>query len=664
MPAVFLCLLSAFLIPYLLRTVFFTVSGTALTTPLQSAITILSLAVSAFCYGIAALSLLGLPSFPDNALYAAIRLFCFGVPAVYLEFRVFCVCFEKGALLPRSVIALIPAVLAVYAASHTALWLSAILYEQDAILPSADLWGKTWRLHLKSPLSALGRFAALLLTFWSGAVLFPLLSERVLVFLYRTVWGSVLLAIVYALVLTCFVHFTLRLASETVIRVFPAVTESFGAEPDPDKDRKAIDLDFAAKDNARNNPSSAEELLLEKGLLTKESAYGKPAAILTDADIPVTKPLLPEHVTFRDFIPLVILLLLLAFLGGTALFRRTTATGAVDTIISDTQVKAAAEERAGRSIGVSDAYMAGLGDLEAFDAYLNAVAGGAGNERLNEESAQLETYGELFKQAEDYSDTSPLPYLLEAKLLLLDGHPELAAEVLEYMIDYEYATDETYLLLLTSLREAGRTDSDSYRNARKVCVSRRVYTDSLAYLDPLSVRDAQVISRSMQDAKTAFFKNGQLFLWQSYRENGEIETAYNGLYALLEDERFAEDADVLRAFIETGSAFHVRFDGTADGIDAFYALTAEKALLYDRIYTVSLAAGERSDYTLVEVKRFVGAALVACRRYADACSYLSEALARYTSDDELSNLYRISYTGLTDEERETIPSYEALIFNR
>ena len=662
--AVFACLLSALLVPYLLRTAVFAFRGAGLTPALQGAISLVAVALASVFLGVALLRILNLPMSSDAAAYAGIRLFCFVAPAFYLEFSVFRFCFSGDSWLPRGVLFLILALLSVYAATHTVLWAAAILYEFDAIFPSPSLWGTTWKLQLRNPISAIGRFLPLLLTCWGGAVIFPLLSRKVLPFLYGTIPGTILLSAVYAAVLTVFVRAALRAASGAVLRAFPAEETDLVPEAEDSEEAKNYDIEFAARDNARNNPSSAEELLIERGLLTREAAYGKPAARITDGDIPAPKPLLPEKWTLRDFVPLLIVALLLIFLAGTALFNRTTAAGVVSGIVTATQEKAAAELKSGRTADASREYMNGLGDLEAFDAYLNAIAGGVDNERLNEESAQLETYSELFKTAESYSDTSSLPYLLEAKLLLKDGRPELAAEVLEYMIDYEYATDETYLLLLTSLREAGKTDSASYKNARKVCISRRAFTDTLSYLDPLTGRDASVIADSMQDSKTAFYRNGQLLLWQSYRESGEIETAYNGLSALLADGRFSEDLDVIRAFIETGSAYHVRFDGTTEGIDEAHEQTASYALLYDRLYTVSLAAHESTGYTLLEVKHFVANALVACRQYPGACEYLAEALGRYSSDEDLINLYRIAYTGLTDEERETIPAYEALQFHR
>ncbi|MBR5741131.1 MAG: hypothetical protein IKX91_01125, partial [Firmicutes bacterium] len=446
--AVFACVLSALLVPYLLRTAFFSANGIGLSTALQGAIALVTLALVAAFLGIALLRFLKLPLSSESALYAAIRLFCFAAPAIYLEWLVFCFCFKSGSYLSRNILFLIPALLAVYAASHTVVWAAAILYELDSILPSASLFGTTWKLHLKNPLSTAGRFLALFLTFWAGGVLFPLLSEKALVFLYRTIPGSILLAIVYACVLTVFVRLALRIAAEIVVRAFPAEETAVApkdAEPD---DFKAVDIELTARENARTNPSSAEELLIEKGLLTNEAAYGKPAARITDADIPVRKPLLPEKWTFRDFIPLVIVALLLLFVGGTALIERTTVAGVISDITTETRSAAAAETKAGNSSGASEAYLKGLGDLEAFDAYLNAIAGGAGSERPDEDSAQIETYSALFNLAENYSDTSSLPYLLEAKLLLKDGHPDLAAEVLNYMIGYEYDTDETYLLLL------------------------------------------------------------------------------------------------------------------------------------------------------------------------------------------------------------------------
>ncbi len=663
-PAVFACILSALLLPYLLRTMFFSLRGAALTPSLQSAITLLSVALATLFLGIALLRYLRLPLTLDSAFYAAFRLFCFTAPAFYLTFALFRFSFRGGSFLPRNPLALVLALLAVYGASHTLLWAAAILCERDALLPSASLWGLTWKIHLKNPLSTIARNLMLLVTFWCGVSLFPLLSGKVLSALYGTVWGSVLLAVVYAVVLTVFVRIALQLTADLILSAFPPEETELVSEDVPAENAKTLDIELTAKENARNNPSSAEELLIERGLLTNESAYGLPAARITDGDIPVVKAILPEKWTFRDLIPLVILAVLLIFLGVTALMERTTAAGTVAAITSDTRAAAALEQRSGNTAAASEAYMNGLGDLEAFDAYFGAIPDANGGERPNAASARLETYSELFKTAEGYSDTSSLPYLLEAKLLLRNGRPDLAAEVLEYMIDYEYATDETYLLLLTSLKATGDTRSAAYKNARKVCISRRSFTDSLSYLDSLSVRDASVISQSMSPAKNEFYRNGQLLLWQSYRESGEIETAYNGLNALLEDERFAEDLDVLRAFIETGNHFHVRFDGTTEGIDEAYRATAEKAHLYDRLYTISLAAHESTTYTLLDVKHFVATSLVSCRQYADACDYLRDALGRYTDDDELINLYRISYTGLTAEERETIPPYEQLQFHR
>lgn len=661
--ALFWMLFTVWIVPFLFRASFFAIRASGLSPHLQGSFTILTAVLASLFLGTAILRALNRSFSSDDALYAAIRLSLFGAPALYLELLLFRFCFSSESFLPKNVFSLALALLTAYACSHTILWLTSILNEHGAILPSASLWGQTWILHFRNPLSTIGRFFLILLSLWVGIVLFPLLSRGPLVFLYRSIPGSVLLAIVYSCVLATLLRPVLRLSARIVLRTFSHDLDGSSAAMEPGASEFQYDAEIAARYNARNNPSSAEELLVEQGLLTRQDAYSKPAAYLTDSDIPVSKPLLPAKWTIFDIVPLLLIALLLSFLAISSLLTRTTAAGAVDSIVHETRLAASAAQRAGDTATGSQTYMNGLGDLEAFDAYLNAIAGGVDNERLNEESAELETYSGLFKTAESYSDTTSLPYLLEAKLLMKDGRPKLAAEVLAYMIDIECDTDETYLLLLESLRDAGEKDSALYRQARRVCISRRYFTDNLSYLDSLTARDATLISASMQSAKTEFYRSGQLLLWLSYLENGEIETAYNGLYALLSDERFSKDLDVLRAFVSAGSKFHLRFDGTRDGISSYYAVTAEKALLYDSLYTVARAAGEATDYTLVEIKQFVASALVACEQYKTACTYLAEAFSRYAENDELVALYRAAYGGLSDEEKRDVPSYEALMFS-
>lgn len=660
----FAFLVCALLLPYLLRSLLFTSGTIGLTRERQAAIFIATAMVCSACLGIAVLRIRRLETGLDAALFSAVRIFVSIAPALALEILLFRAGFRGDSLLPNSILTGVLALLAVYAAVHTTIWATAILSERDALIPSANLWIKTWSIQLKNPVQAAGQFLASLLTFWCAMALFPLLSKGPLGFLYRSIAGSVLLAVCYGAVLTVFVRFLFRLASKIVAQEFPSEEEEDLFDSVALESAEPFDVSLAAKEDALNNPSSAQEILIGRGLLTPEGAYAKPAVRITDADIPVQKPLLPAKWSVAEFIPLLILGILLAYLAGTALIGRTTAQGVVDSVIESTRAAAQASKKANNTLASSTAYNDGLGDLEALDAYLSAIAGGVANENINEEAAQMETYAALFKNAEGYSDTTSFPYLLEAKLLLKDGHPDSAVSVLESMIARECDTDETYLLLLRAYRESGKEDSEAYKETRKICVSRRFFADELAYLDNISARDAETISASMQDAKDEFYLNGRLLLWTAYSENGEYETAYDGLYALLADDRYADNLDVLRAFLSTGRNYHVRLDGSGDEIDTFHRLTAEEALRYDALYTVARAAGETSTYTLNEIKHFVGSVLVDVEQYGTALDYLAEALGRYTEDEELVELYKTAYDRLPEEERTGYVPYEGLQFRR
>lgn len=647
----FCAILMAEALPLLLQAGCFFYRSDVLSPALVGSITLFTFCCSWLFLNLALMRNTGRPITFETVFSTAARTLLACGPSLFLELTLFRRLFRTDNPL-LLVLALLMAALAV----HTCQWIVELTAAKEGTLfPHVGSWRKVWISYFRHPLLTLGQLLFGLLLLLCSDVLFPLLQERVFAGLSDTLPGALGVYLLFSFLLFPAAVPLLRLSTLSLMMegaVTEVAEEDAAAEPDP-------------KTPQRRQAGAAEEILIEAGLMTAEELQVQPVAIITDKEISAKESSASvykdhfsffhskkrvsaesEEATFRpDLISLALVLALVGFLVLDNRQSVNTPEKMVNDLLASAETKMEAKTEAGLLNAAANVCQDTLVQLSALDAYLAAP----------ETAESPEDIARLFAPTRRLEADSYLTDLLQARLLLKFGFAEQAVSLLETALEQGMHNSDLYLTLLQAYKAAGPAYETQFRLARSICLSHQVFTDDFAHLDDLTPEEIQTLRTFIATSSDSLYLNQQLLLWQAFKERGDYEAAYNGLYALLssgstsdsvggsfysQSTKHWKNLQVLRAFVETGMEYHIRTDGTDKKIAEYYNATVQAALTYDDLFTVARAAGEYTgNYTLEDVKSFVGEALLSCQRYDEAFQYLSEAWVLFPTNRDLQLLY-------------------------